>query len=403
VSVLLPTLRLREHRERLGLTQSELAERLVQMAWARDRIRVGANSDMVSKWERGLKQPSKLYRRLLCLTLDASPHELGFLVGADDTAAFTRLGASLAPGLMPVSSPHFMPGSVNADVINQLAAAFASLTEMDSAVGPRLVLGAAAHLATALEQLSARPHKRLQREVQLAAARFAELTGWLHQDLGDLEQARRWSERALDLAVLSGNPELITYMLMRRSTVAAERGDANAARSLAEAAVPEGGGIRPSLVAVSLRASALAYSLTGDGTACVRALGEAQDVLAGVEPSHGDLAPYCTPAYLAMEAGKCWLNLGRPQKAISSLESALSAWPDGQGRDRSLAVSRLACAYAEVGDVEQACRHAEQAHELVVVTGSARAVASLTSLGTRLAPHSRQDRVAALRRRIGAL
>lgn len=190
---LLPTVRLREHRERLGLTQSELAERLVQMAWARDRIRVGANSDMVSKWERCLKQPSKLYSRLLCLTLDASPHELGLLLGTDDAAAYTTLGASLAPGLMPVSAPHFMPGSVDADVINQLAAAFASLTEMDSAVGPRLVLGAAAHLATALEQLSARPHKRLQREIQLAAARFAELTGWLHQDLGDLEQARRWS------------------------------------------------------------------------------------------------------------------------------------------------------------------------------------------------------------------
>jgi len=400
---LLPIVRLREHRERLGLTQSELAERLVQMAWARDRIRVGANSDMVSKWERGLKQPSKLYSRLLCLTLDASPQELGLMLGADATAASTRLGASLAPELLPASSPHFMPGAVNADVINQLAVAFASLTEMDSAVGPRLVLGAAAHLATALEQLSARPHKRLQREVQLAAARFAELTGWLHQDLGDLEQARRWSERALDLAVLNGNPELITYMLMRRSTVAAERGDANAARSLAEAAVPEGGGIRPSLVAVSLRASALAYSLTGDVTACVRALGEAQDVLGAAEPSPGDLAPYCTLAYLAMEAGSCWLNLGRPKKAITSLEGALVNWPDGQGRDRSLALSRLACAYAEVGDVEQACRHAEQARELVVVTGSARAVASLTSLGTRLAPHSRQDRVAALRRQIAAL
>ncbi len=64
--VLLPTLRLREHREHLGLTQAELAERLVQMASARERIHVGVNGDMVSKWERGLKRPSKLYRRLLC-------------------------------------------------------------------------------------------------------------------------------------------------------------------------------------------------------------------------------------------------------------------------------------------------------------------------------------------------
>ena len=104
-----------------------------------------------------------------------------------------------------------------------------------------------------------------------------------------------------------------------------------------------------------------------------------------------------------MEAGSCWLNLSRPQKAITCLEGALDAWPDGQHRDRSLAMSRLAAAYAEIGDVDQACRHGEQARELVVVTGSARAVASLTSLGTRLAPHTRQERVAELRRSLATL
>lgn len=402
--VLLPTLRLREHREALGLTQAELAERLVQMAWARERIHVGVNGDMVSKWERGLKQPSKLYRRLLCLTMDASPHELGLLLNADDPANVSAEGAVVAPGLLPVSAPHFLPGAVNADVLVQVDHLFSSLAAMDDAVGARLALGAAAHEATMLEQLSQQARSRHQRDLHLAAARFAELTGWLHQDLGDLEQARQWSERAMDLAVLNGDPELICYILMRRSTVAAERGDAPAARSFAEAAIPAGRQVRPSLIAVSLRASAIAYSLIGDTTACTRALGEAQETLAAADQlSNDDLAPYCTPAYLAMEAGSCWLNLSRPRKAITSLEDALNAWPGGQHRDRSLAMSRLAAAYAEIGDVDQACRHGEQARELVVVTGSARAVASLTSLGTRLAPHTRQERVAELRRSLATL
>ena len=118
--VLLPTLRLREHREHLGLTQAELAERLVQMAWARERIHVGVNGDMVSKWERGLKQPSKLYRRLLCLTMDAGPHELGLLLNADDPANMSAAGAVIAPGLLPLSAPHFLPGAVNADLLAQV-------------------------------------------------------------------------------------------------------------------------------------------------------------------------------------------------------------------------------------------------------------------------------------------
>ncbi|MGI8576764.1 MAG: helix-turn-helix domain-containing protein, partial [Nocardioidaceae bacterium] len=202
--MLLPTLRLREHREALGLTQAELAERLVQMAWARERIHVGVNGDMVSKWERGLKQPSKLYRRLLCLTMDASPHELGLLLNADDPANLSAAGAVVAPGLLPVSAPHFTPGAVNADVLAQVDHLFTSLAAMDTAVGARLALGAATHEATMLEQLSQQIRSRHQRDLQLAAARFAELTGWLHQDLGDLEQARQWSERAMDLAVLNG-------------------------------------------------------------------------------------------------------------------------------------------------------------------------------------------------------
>lgn len=405
MTLMASTLRLREHRERLGLTQAEVAERLVQMAWARERVHVGVNPDMVSKWERGLKRPSKLYQRLLCLTFDASPHDLGLVLGGagrnDDT---DHEGLLAIPGALPRTAPRFRAGAVNKDVVAHVGAMFTALAAMDNAVGPRLAVGAAAHQAAVLERLSTTANGRVQKDLQAAASRFAELTGWLHQDLGDLEQARQWSERAMDLAVVHGDRRLVAYVLMRRSTIAAERGDASAARSFAEAAVSHRDRTSPNLAAVSLRAAAVAYSLSGESTACARALGDAQELLQAADPAKGDdLAPYCTPAYLAMEAGGCWLALSQPRKAIASLETGIERWPAGQGRDRSLALSRLASAYAEVGDIDLACDTAEQARDLVVVTGSARAVATLTSLGTRLAPHSRQERVANLRRSLAAL
>ena len=61
-----PLPRLRKARESRHLTQAEVAERLAELAWYRDHSRLGISSDMVSKWERGEKRPSRLYRQLLC-------------------------------------------------------------------------------------------------------------------------------------------------------------------------------------------------------------------------------------------------------------------------------------------------------------------------------------------------
>lgn len=60
--------RLRAARLNAGLTQQELAEALASTAWLVNRQHIGVNADMVSKWERGAKQPSAMYRRLLAAT-----------------------------------------------------------------------------------------------------------------------------------------------------------------------------------------------------------------------------------------------------------------------------------------------------------------------------------------------
>jgi transcriptional regulator with XRE-family HTH domain len=72
--------RLRALRETRGLTQQEVAEGLARSAWAHDKCVVDVNADMVSKWERADKQPSRLYRRFICLLFDVDPAEIGLAV-----------------------------------------------------------------------------------------------------------------------------------------------------------------------------------------------------------------------------------------------------------------------------------------------------------------------------------
>jgi DNA-binding transcriptional regulator YiaG len=50
--------RLREQRMLKAMTQQEVAQQVERLAWLLERRRVGVNADMVSKWERGQKQPS---------------------------------------------------------------------------------------------------------------------------------------------------------------------------------------------------------------------------------------------------------------------------------------------------------------------------------------------------------
>src|SRR5215216_5636026 len=89
-------LRLQEHRTRLDLTQEAVAEELARLAWVHSGMRVGVNADMVGKWERGEKRPSKLYRRLLCLLYQATEEELGLRVNRRDFLRHSALtGAAL--------------------------------------------------------------------------------------------------------------------------------------------------------------------------------------------------------------------------------------------------------------------------------------------------------------------
>jgi transcriptional regulator with XRE-family HTH domain len=76
----IPNLRLQDYRRRLDLTQEQVADELRRLAWEHFGVRVGVDGQMVSKWERGEKRPSRFYRQLLCLLYSTTEEQLGLRV-----------------------------------------------------------------------------------------------------------------------------------------------------------------------------------------------------------------------------------------------------------------------------------------------------------------------------------
>jgi transcriptional regulator with XRE-family HTH domain len=76
----IPNLKLQDYRRRLDLTQEQVADELRRLAWEHFGVRVGVDAQMVSKWERGEKRPSRFYRQLLCLLYSTTEEQLGLRV-----------------------------------------------------------------------------------------------------------------------------------------------------------------------------------------------------------------------------------------------------------------------------------------------------------------------------------
>jgi transcriptional regulator with XRE-family HTH domain len=105
-----PNLYLQEHRARLDLTQEAVAEELARLAWVHHRTRVGVNADMVGKWERGEKRPSKTYRGLLSLLYQTTEEQLGL-------RGIMRAAAAGSPILASVNRRDFLRHSTIAGAV----------------------------------------------------------------------------------------------------------------------------------------------------------------------------------------------------------------------------------------------------------------------------------------------
>jgi tetratricopeptide (TPR) repeat protein len=349
------------------------------------------------------------------------PASDGFDAAPTSRNSVALLGADPAPGIPPgrrffaVSGtalvelaaawqravPELLPprpsgaGAVTHELVDYLAQDAAALRRLDDGHGGALVRQVASHqLGLTIELLSHSGYSaREGRALASVVAQLAQLTGWLHFDLGEHGPAQRGYLIALRTAGLAGDRPLEAMILSALATQQIWRHhpqDGAALLDLAAAVLPNSAS--PRVRAILAMRHARAHALTGNAQAATAALHHAEhdlDLSAG--PPTPVWAYWLTPAVFAGETGRTLFALGQHASAIRQLEQAVGTLDEHAVRDRilyglSLARARTAHLHG-AGEVEQACHEATQVLPLMDRVGSARCRALLHDLLETLSGH----------------
>jgi transcriptional regulator with XRE-family HTH domain len=357
---------------------------------------VPCNSGYLSNLRNGKKRPSRPTAVRLDDVLEASGVLVALAAGAfaDGTNDGGVLDEATRLRLDALSAAQVD------ELIDHLGGQWHALVKTDNLLGPRHALGGVhAHLGVIGALLrAARPP--IRRQVLQLGARYAESAAWLHEDSGDMPNARYWTGRSMEWAVEGGDRLMVSWALFRRSQQAMASGDAAQVAGLAAAARRQCRGLTGPMMAAILQQEAHAHALDGLENACQRMLDRAHGFAAGADDpgdasnGHGS---FCTPAYLEMQRGVCWLTLGRPVNAVAALDTALRSLSPVYRRDRGVALSGQAAAFAAMGEPAEAAAAATQALGIARDGGSGRILRMIVPLTAALEPHSHLEPVSGLR------
>jgi hypothetical protein len=336
---------------------------------------------LLSMFENGHRQVPEQYWPILRELYRSTDEELGLVRSHGERSDLPILCVP-PPGELSRPTPGIVTYLLN--ILNEHIRA-------DALTGPRYLLPFIQPQLSLIDQICQSAREPERQPTLFIGAKFAEFCGWLCQDSGNTDSAIYWTNQALDYAHELGDPQLLSYILVRKSNIVTESGTPGHGLGLANAALNVCDRIPPRIRAVSLRHRARAHSLLSEKKEFERDINEALDYAADGQSSDDcyvsieagiswDHAKYCTPSYIAMEAGVSWVEFARPDLAIDIFRNSLQTWPpDSQVRDRGLCLARLATASAVQRHVEAACEGATEALAIARTTGSARIRAQLMS------------------------
>lgn len=320
----------------------------------------------LSGWENGRKVPDKLYRLLLCTVYDCSAEQLGLSGGEE-----------LSPSSGRPGSHRIAPSDSMLSYFEDQLSALPALDNQNGPVPVRPLVAAICEQLDALDDADAPA-------LGLLTARFEEFAGWLAQDSGDDNSALRHTDKAAELAMLSGDVKFTIYTAMRRSSILTGLGELGRAHALGRYSVHQASQFAPELLPVSLRQYALLHAKRRDERATKVALHRAIELSSDSSIVGPTLSPYCTTEYVQMEAALSLLHLGDARGARDACLSALRAWPSNLVRDKALCLARLSMAHAELRELDAAADAGLATVKQVTIARSARAVRMLSGVARRL-------------------
>jgi len=284
------------------------------------------------------------------------------------------------------------------EILVHLREQWHALVKTDNLLGPRFALAGVLNQISVVEALRSILRDEQRIEVARLGAKYAESAAWLYEDTDNMAQARSWTSQAMEWAYEGNDERMLAWTIFRRAQQAAAIPDAARTIGLARAARRNEEKLAtPTRAAIRVQ-EAYGHALDGNDQAAQRLLDEAHtwaasDTVGDAREGHGS---YCTPDYIEIQRGHCWLASGQPKKAISLYEDSLRTLPTVYQRNRAATLTRLAVAYAAASQPEQAANTAHAALPAARSAGSKRIVGEIKNVGTELIPYRALPAVAGL-------
>lgn len=227
------------------------------------------------------------------------------------------------------------------------------------------------------------------RQLLTAVGELCQLAGWATADAGQHRNAGRYYTAGISAAQAAGDRPLAGNLISTLAYHVANTGDRRDAVLLGQSALTGSKGAASATTrALFGERAAWAHAKTGDRDATERSLGKVEDLYAQREPADDpEWVYWLTPDEVDVMAGRCWTELGEPERAQPLLTRALAGYGEQYTREMALYTSWLAETYAQQGNVDAAAELAGRVLELSARTTSARSYDRVQHLRHLLEAH----------------
>jgi tetratricopeptide (TPR) repeat protein len=258
------------------------------------------------------------------------------------------------------------------------------LADFDNLFGPVRVL------SVVLQQIRSIDKERLKRsgsdragllQVQIE---FADLAGWLYQDMGNHYMAQYWLDRALELGHIARDTTTTAFILARKAQLSGDMHEAADAVDVADAAMAL---VEPTsrFAAIASAYGAHGHALAGDRDSFSKGYDRAREALDRAQPDDAPWGVFFDTAYIEVQRAQSLASLGDYRSAVAVFESFLTSLPSGFHRDHGVYLARAGLAHAGADDPEQAVALGLRALAVGAQTHSVRIDAGLAKLGVATA------------------
>jgi transcriptional regulator with XRE-family HTH domain len=394
--------RLKEYRERYGLTQDDAVMAIQRRALARgDKLIPGLDQCALSRHENGHKRPGPYYQTLYCEVYGATPAELGFRLALPgesgdhedvDRREFLAGAAGFVATAALPNAPSVPTRRLGDSDVAHLRQAVRNLYDLSEQHGEDAAYGLTTRLYFRLRGLVERTtyDPATGRALRELAGDMARRIGSINSHVGRYEDARNWQLEAMHWARRADAEWITVGAMASMARQASEQHHPREAIDLATTAQRTAGpAATPRLRSMLLVREALGHAGARDAKSARATLGRAGRL--ADQPRHDDdprWMDYYGVADFACFEHRVALMLGDDAAAEDGARTALAmSDPVAYPRDNVLDLVNLAAVLAHRRKVDESAAVASQAATAAANLDSGRVKRELRGVAQRLGPY----------------